>query len=427
MDKSSGIISFNEAYKKYEGARTFTIMLKPVGSVCNLNCTYCYYLEKKNLYPTTTNFKLDEQLLEKFTQQYIQEQDVNEITFVWQGGEPGILGIDYYKKALVLQKKYAGSKKINNVFQTNGTYIDENWCAFFRDNNFLVGISVDGPEKLHDYYRKTKSGNPTFHRVMKSVELMHRYRVEFNTLSVVNNLTSAYPLEVYNFLKSIGSTFMQFIPIVERNAVAPETLQLVDNTYDKVAQVTDWSVEPIKFGNFLCSIFDEWVKKDVGQHYVQLFDVTLANWIGEPPGLCVFQKTCGMTAVMEHNGDLYSCDHFVYDKYRLGNTNINSPDELMHTKQHADFSDNKFESLPTYCHDCEFLFACHGACPKHRFMETPDGEPGLNYLCKSYKIFFEHVTPAMNFMMNEIHNNRAPANIMTKFQYLDNKVQDKKT
>lgn len=416
MNKRSRIISFDEAHKKYEGARTFTIMLKPVGSVCNLNCDYCYYLEKKNLYPNTTNFKLDEQLLDKFTRQYIQEQDVNEITFVWQGGEPGILGIDYFKKALGFQKKHAGNKKINNVFQTNGTFIDENWCSFFRDNNFLVGISVDGPEKLHDYYRKTKLGNPTFHRVMKSVELLHRYRVEFNTLSVVNNLTSEYPLEVYNFLKSIGSTFMQFIPIVERNAVNPETLQLVDNTYDKEALVTDWSVDPIKFGKFMCSIFDEWVKKDVGRHYVQLFDVTLANWAGEPPGLCVFQKNCGMTAVMEHNGDLYSCDHYVYDKYRLGNTNMNSPDELMHSKQHADFSNNKSESLPNYCRSCEFLFACHGACPKHRFLKTPNGEPGLNYLCKSYKMFFGHVAPAMNFMMNEIKNQRAPANIMTKFQ-----------
>jgi uncharacterized protein len=410
-------ISFDEAFKKYKGARTFTVMLKPVGSVCNLNCTYCYYLEKKDLYPETSNFKLDENLLEEFTRKYIQEQDVDVITFVWQGGEPGILGIDYYKKALALQKKYAGDKKISNVFQTNGTFIDENWCQFFKDNNFLVGISVDGPEKLHDYYRKTKQGQPSFHRVMKSVELLHRYRVEFNTLTVVNNLTSQFPLEVYNFLKAIGSTYMQFIPIVERNAIEHEKLKLVDQAYNKEARLTNWSVNPKKFGSFLCSIFDEWVKKDVGRHYVQLFDVSLANWYGEPPGLCVFEKTCGMTAVMEHNGDLFSCDHFVYDKYRLGNIKNHSLAEILHSKQQSDFSNYKFESLPQYCQDCNYLFACHGACPKHRFLKTPEGETGLNYLCESYKMFFEHITPAMEFMVNEIKNNRAPANIMKDFKF----------
>lgn len=416
MDKRPKSISFYEAHKRYEGARTFTIMLKPVGPICNLNCTYCYYLEKRNLYPDTSNFRLDEHLLEKFTRHYIQDQDVNEIAFVWQGGEPAILGIDYFKMAIALQQKYAGNKKINNLFQTNGTYIDQEWCTFLRDNNFLVGISVDGPEELHDHYRRTISGKPSFHRVMKSIELMHRHRVEFNTLSVVNNLTSEYPLEVYRFLKSIGSRFMQFIPVVERKAVEHETLQLVENSYDKAAAVTEWSVDPEKYGRFLCSVFDDWVKRDVGLHFVQLFDVTLANWIGEPPGLCVFQKTCGMTAVMEHNGDLYSCDHYVYDKYRLGNTDNSSPAELMALKQHADFSKNKYDSLPHYCRDCNLLFACHGACPKHRFLRTPSGEPGLNYLCRSYKMFFEHVTPAMDFMVNEIHNRRAPANIMAKYQ-----------
>ena len=417
MAKISETISFDKAQKEYKGVRTFTVMLKPIGPLCNLNCTYCYYLEKKNLYPHTSNFKLGEGLLEEFTQKYIQEQNVDVINFVWQGGEPSLLGIDYYKKALAIQKKYAGNKQINNVFQTNGSLLDENWCKFFSDNNFLVGISVDGPEKLHDYYRRTKQGYPTFHRIMKSVELLHRYRVEFNTLSVVNNLTSEFPLEVYNFLKAIGSTYMQFIPIVERKSIMHEELQLVEQTYSKEAQLTSWSVNPLKFGKFLCSIFDEWVKKDVGRHYVQLFDVSLANWYGEPPGLCVFDKTCGMSTVMEHNGDLFSCDHFVYDKYRLGNIKNHSLVEMLHSKKQSYFSNYKFDSLPQYCRDCEVLFACHGACPKHRFLNTPDGEPGLNYLCESYKMFFKHISPAMEFMVNEIKNNRAPANIMRDFKF----------
>lgn len=416
MKNKSKTILFGDAYRHFTAPKAFNVMVKPIGPKCNLNCTYCYYLEKENIYPDTQNFKLQEDVLEKFTKSYIQDQEADHITFVWQGGESTMLGIDYFKKALEFQKQYAAGKTIENAFQTNGTFIDDEWCKFFNDSNFLVGISIDGPEKLNDHYRKTNGGAPTFQRVMKSIELLHKYNVAFNTLSVVNKVTSEYPLEIYHFLKSIGSGYIQFIPIVERKAVHEEKLKLVHASYYKEAYVTEWSVNPEKYGEFLCAIFDEWVRHDVGNYYVQLFDVTLANWVGQPPGLCVFDGTCGMAAVMEHNGDIYSCDHFVYDKYRLGNVINNSLGEMITSQQQTDFGLAKRNALPKYCLKCEYRFACHGECPKHRFVKTPDGEPGLNYLCKAYKMFFRHVIPSMNYMANELSKKRPPANVMNRIQ-----------
>jgi uncharacterized protein len=394
--------------------KAFNIMLKPVGPLCNLNCTYCYYLEKKKLFPDSVQYRLDEELLELFIREYIESQQVPVVTFVWQGGEPSMLGVDYFRKAVKLQSKYANGKKIENSFQTNGTFLTDDFCRFFKENNFLIGLSVDGPEHLHDYYRQDNQGKPTWKRVMQGVELLRKHNVDFNTLSVVNRKTQQEPLAVYNFLKQIGSTFMQFIPIVERRAkqVQPDAPELVAHNYQGEAQVTEWSVQPRAYGSFMCTIFDEWVRKDVGKYYVQLFDVALANWFGSMPGLCVFSETCGTAAVMEHNGDVFSCDHYVYDEFFIGNINEHSLPEIMGSARQALFGQNKKSTLPGCCRACSVRFACHGDCPKHRFTKSPQGEDGLSYLCEGYKMFFEHVKPYMEFMVKELKAQRPPANVM---------------
>ncbi|MEN8153095.1 MAG: anaerobic sulfatase-maturation protein [Acidobacteriota bacterium] len=402
----------NKTGKHFTPPEAFNVIAKPSGSTCNLNCTYCYYLEKKNLYPSTSDFVMTEDLLEVFTRQYIQEQNAETITFTWQGGEPTLLGLKFFQKAIELQNKYANGKKIANVFQTNGTLLTDDWCNFFSDNNILVGVSIDGPEKLHDFYRPDKSGRPTFREVMRGIELLHKYKVDFNTLSMVNDLTSQYPLEVYQFLKEIGDGFLQFIPIVERRSKREEKLKLVHHVYPHEAEITPWSVKPEDFGKFLTAIFDEWVLNDVGRYYVQLFDVTLANWVGAPAGICIFDETCGTANVIEHNGDVFSCDHFVYEDYKIGNIQNKTFKDMLGSPEQVEFGLNKKDSLPEFCRVCEFVKLCHGECPKHRFISTPDGEAGLNYLCEAYKLFFSHVSPYMKFMANELKNKRPPANVM---------------
>ncbi len=408
----------------------FQVMLKPVGPLCNLDCTYCYYLEKKHLYPQSTNYKLDEALLENFIKDYIAAQEVPVVSFVWQGGEPTMLGVDYFKKAVEIQKRYAGEKRIENSLQTNGTLLTDEFCVFLKEHNFLVGISIDGPKKLHDYYRLDKQGKPSWDKVMEGIALLKKHKVEFNTLSVVNKLTSQHPLEVYRFLKQIGSTFIQFIPIVERfNPDADDhTLNLVHHKHQGDARVTEWSVDAIQYGKFLNTIFDDWVRNDVGRYYVQMFDVTLANWVGASPGLCVFSEKCGTAAVMEHNGDVFSCDHFVYEEYFLGNIAQTPISSLMAMPRQAMFGQDKKAKLPPFCFACEYRFACHGDCPKHRFIKTPQQDPGLSYLCSGYKLFFKHTKPYMQYMANELKAQRAPANVM---QWIKNKekaaLQPKKT
>lgn len=406
-------IHFTDALQVDKIPDAFSVMAKPIGPKCNLNCTYCYYLEKNKLYPDTSNFKMSEETLEAFTKQYIQEQKADTVIFTWQGGESTMLGIPFFKKALDLQKKYANGKTIENSFQTNATLLTDEWGKFLADNNFLVGVSIDGPEDLHDHYRKYADGKPSWKKVMRGIEILHRHKCEFNTLSVVNDYNSKHPLRVYNFLKEIGSTYMQFIPIVERRALDENNvLKLVAPNFYGEAEVTEWSVTPKDYGDFLISIFDEWVKKDVGRYYVQLFDVTLGNWVGAPPGLCVFAETCGQATVLEHNGDMYACDHFVYDDFFIGNIQNQSLGDMLKSPKQFQFGLDKKNKLPFYCRRCEFLFACHGECPKHRFAKTPNGEEGLNYLCESYKMFFGHVKPHMNYMANELNNHRAPAGIM---------------
>ena len=395
-------------------AAGFHIMTKPIGPICNLDCKYCFYLEKQNLYPGTKNWAMSPEVLERYIRQYIAAQPVNEVHFAWQGGEPTLLGIEFFRAVMALQQKYADGKTIHNALQTNGTLIDDEWGRFLADYKFLVGISLDGPRELHDHYRVDKGNVPTFDRVMRGLNRLKAHKVEFNTLTVVNRHNSQYPLEVYRFLKDVGSGFMQFIPVVERKAAVPgpDGLVLIQPSYDRSAEVTEWSVEPLAYGKFLAQIFDEWVKKDVGRSFVQQFDVALESWLGMDASLCVFRKTCGSALAMEHTGDLYSCDHFVYAENKLGNIMESDLERMVDSQQQEKFGLDKLTSLPGMCRECDVRFACNGECPKHRFVKTPDGEPGLNYLCAGYKHFFHHIDPCMQFMAAELREGRPPANIM---------------
>ena len=409
---------------KLKKPTAFQVMLKPAGSRCNLGCAYCYYLEKSKLYQETKDHRMTEDLLEEYTKQFIEAQQVPVVTFTWQGGEPTLMGLDFYKRAIEFQKKYAGGKTIENSFQTNGTRLNDEWCKFFYDNKILVGVSIDGPEHNHDHYRKTPAGQGTFKRVMKGIELLKKHKVEFNTLSVVNDYNVHFAAETYQFLKSIGSVFLQFLPVVERLAenLPVDQLVLVHNEFRGDAKVAKWTVGAKDFGGFLIRIFDEWVRRDVGRTFVQIFDATLANWVGEMAGICVFSETCGDALVMEHNGDLFSCDHYVFPDYYLGNINDTPITDMVKSQRQFDFGINKRNALPVYCLRCDVRFACHGECPKHRIINTPDGKPGLNYLCEGYKMFFHHVQPYMDFMAKELKNKRAPANVMNWIRNRENQA-----
>jgi uncharacterized protein len=392
----------------------FHIMTKPIGPICNLDCKYCFYLEKENLYPGTRHWAMPPKVLERYIQQYIAAQPLDEVHFAWQGGEPTLLGVDFFRDVVALQQKYALGKSIHNVMQTNGTLVNDEWAEFLAEHRFLVGVSIDGPREIHDHYRVDKGNAPTFDRVMRGVEKLKQHKTEFNTLTVVNRHNSQHPLEVYRFLKEIGSGFMQFIPVVERIAArpGPDGLVLIQPSSDRMAEVTEWSVEPLGYGRFLAKIFDEWVKQDVGRIFVQQFDVALESWLGMDASLCVFRKTCGSALAMEHTGDLYSCDHFVYPENKLGNLMKTDLKQMASSNKQKEFGLDKLASLPRMCRECDVRFACNGECPKHRFIQTPDGEPGLNYLCAGYKHFFHHIDPYMQFMATELREQRPPANIM---------------
>lgn len=402
------------------GTRGFHILTKPIGPICNLDCKYCFYLEKENLYPNERQWRMSDEVLEEYTRQYISSQPGDEVFFAWQGGEPTLLGVEFFRKAVALQKKFAAGKTISNALQTNGTLLDTEWCEFLAKEKFLIGLSIDGPRELHDKYRVDKGQKPTFDDVMRGLELLKKHGVEFNTLTVVNRANSQQPLELYRFLKSIGSQFLQFIPLVERSAPdklkssgltfsAPPDLSALDNPHPPV---TEWSVEAAQYGTFLCAIFDEWVRRDVGTIFVQLFDVALGNWMGLGSSLCVFAEKCGAALAIEHNGDLYSCDHYVYPKYHLGNLMNQNLGEMVRSPQQIKFGSDKLDLLPRFCRECEVRFACNGECPKHRFTKTPDGEDGLNYLCPAYKKFFNHIDPHMQTMANLLRTGRAAAEIM---------------
>ncbi len=397
----------------------FHLMTKPIGSKCNLDCSYCFYLEKERLYGEPGNLRMKPEVLEVYIRDYIAAQPGSHVSFAWQGGEPTLLGVDFFREAVRLQEVYAQGKTIENAFQTNGVLLDDAWGEFFVKHRFLVGLSIDGPAHLHDAYRVDKGGKPTFDRVLAGLQLLKRHGVEFNTLTTVHRKNSAQPLEVYRFLRETGSGYIQFIPIVERSAPNPGEKDLWlaappdqadPGTLD--AQVTPWSVRPAEFGEFLCRVFDEWVQRDVGKVFVQQFDAALANWTGNPAGVCVFSENCGRALAIEHNGDIYSCDHYVYPRYNLGNLLNTSLAAMVDSPQQRAFGQAKSATLPRYCRECSVKFACHGECPKHRFLRTADGEAGLNYLCAGYKKFFTHIDSPMRTMSAMLAMQRAPANIM---------------
>ncbi len=388
-------------------------MIKPTGSVCNLDCKYCFYLEKEQLYPERkSNYRMSEETLELFIKQHIDAQDVDDVIFAWQGGEPTLMGLPFYRRAVELQRRYAGGKTIVNTFQTNGMLIDDAWADFFRQHNFLVGISVDGDALLHDEWRVSRSGKPTHARVEQAINCLARHGVEFNTLTVVNQTNMHHPQRVYAYLKSVGSRYMQFIPLVERKMESENALA---HPHDRQTIMTPWSVDALQFGHFLNTIFDIWIREDIGDIGIQLFEQTLAAWCGLPPQVCVFAPVCGSAFAMEMNGDVYNCDHFVYPQYKLGNINDTTLRQMNIGRQNRQFGDDKSRLMAQECHSCQWLFACYGGCPKHRFLPSASGQLNENYLCAGYKLFFSHTAPVMNAMKILYENNLSPAEIRSVF------------
>lgn len=393
-------------------AKPLYVMLKPAGAHCNLACKYCYYLEKNNLYQNSHRHLMSDEMLEQFTREYIEAQTMPQVLFTWHGGEPLMRSIDFYKKALALQKKYAHGKQIDNVIQTNGTLLTDEWCEFFAKNHWLVGISIDGPQEYHDHYRVTPDGKPSWEKVMQGISLLKKHRVEWNAMAVVNAYNAEHPLEFYHFFRDNGCQYLQFTPIVERLTEHEDGRTLASLADDREIPLADASVTPQQWGNFLCTIFDDWVRHDVGKTFVEIFDCTLANWMGVLPGICAYSKECGQAGVMEHNGDVYSCDHFVFPEYKLGNIREQSLIDMLYGEKQQAFSRLKHTSLPRQCKECDMEFACHGECPKNRFEKDKYGEPGLNYLCQGYYQYYTHVAPYMDFMKRELLAQRPPANIM---------------
>lgn len=387
-------------------------MTKPVGAVCNLACKYCYYLEKTNLYKDNkSKYVMSDSLLEKFIKEYINSQTMPQVLFTWHGGETLMRPLSFYQKVIELQKKYANGRTIDNCIQTNGTLLNDEWCEFFHNNHWLVGVSIDGPQDFHDEYRKNKQGKPSFVKVMQGIKLLKKHQVEWNAMAVVNDYNADYPLEFYHFFKDLECHYIQFTPIVERIHLNSDGRYLA-NVLQKEEKLADFSVTPEQWGIFLCTLFDEWVKNDVGKYFIQIFDATLANWMGTQPGVCTMAPTCGHAGVMEFNGDVYACDHFVFPEFKLGNIYEKSLIEMMYGDKQSRFGLQKRDALPAQCKACKYLFACNGECPKNRFLTTEDGEFGLNYLCKGYYQFFDHIAPYMDFMKKELLAERAPANVM---------------
>ena len=393
-------------------AKPLYVMLKPAGAHCNLACKYCYYLEKNNLYQNSHRHLMSDEMLEQFTREYIEAQTMPQVLFTWHGGEPLMRSIDFYRKALALQNKYAHGKQIDNVIQTNGTLLTDEWCEFFAQNHWLVGISIDGPQEYHDHYRVTPAGKPSWEKVMQGIQLLKKHRVEWNAMAVVNAYNAEHPLEFYHFFRDNGCQYLQFTPIVERLTEHEDGRTLASLADDREIPLADASVTPQQWGNFLCTIFDDWVRHDVGKTFVEIFDCTLANWMGVLPGICAYSKECGHAGVMEHNGDVYSCDHFVFPEYKLGNIRDQSLIDMLYGEKQQAFSRLKHTSLPRQCKECDMEFACHGECPKNRFEKDKYGEPGLNYLCQGYYQYYTHVAPYMDFMKRELLAQRPPANIM---------------
>ncbi len=414
MEKQTASFVFEQERKKLH--RSFSVMVKTAGPVCNLDCDYCYYLEKDALYPgkkfNLSSFRMNEEVLEKFIRDFITSQPQQTIEFVWHGGEPTLLGIEYFRKAITLQKKYAEEKEILNSFQTNGTLITDEWAEFLAENHFLCGLSIDGPKKFHDNHRRFPNGQGSWEKVVECARLFRKHGVEFNTMSVVNASNSKEPATVYEFLKSIGSRFMQFTPIAERIALDPANpLSIVDNRYNKATAVMEENVSATDWGNFLCRIFDIWVKNDVGTYFVNYFDNTLAAYAGQHPSLCSMAPYCGCSLAVEHNGDVYTCDHFVFEDYKLGNIFEKNIAEMAKSDQQLFFEQRKQDTLSRQCRNCPFIKACGGDCPKNRFVKNEDGE-SVSCLCEGFRMFFNHTRKHFEFMANELRHQRPPANVM---------------
>lgn len=388
------------------------VMAKPAGPLCNLACNYCYYLEKQNLYKQQQGKTMTDETLETFVRDYIAAQSTPSVLFTWHGGEPLMRPITFYRRVLELQRKYAAGRTIDNCIQTNGTLITPEWAQFFHDNQFLVGISIDGPQDMHDRYRKSRLGRPSWRQVMKGIDLLNRYGVEWNAMAVANATTAEDPLRFYHFFKEINCHYLQFTPVVERFYRHPDGRRLATPLDGATAELTDFSITPEAWGDFCCTIFDEWVKNDVGEYFVQLFDATLAGWAGVMPSVCSMAETCGHATALEFNGDLYACDHFVFPEYRLGNILETPLATLTARPELKKFGQAKRDALTRQCRECEYLFACHGECPKNRFGFSADGEPGHNYLCKGYHQFFSHVAPYMDFMKRCLQKSLPPSLVM---------------
>jgi uncharacterized protein len=381
-------------------------MAKPAGPRCNLRCDYCFYLKKKQLYPESA-LQMSEEIMQRYIHQTVRSHPGSDITIAWQGGEPTLMGIQFYQRAISVQKKLSTAGiRIHNTLQTNGTIIDERWCEFFRDNNILVGLSMDGPQVFHDCFRKDWQGRSVFARVMQTAKLMKQFGVEFNILCTVNAINSCHPLEVYRFFRDeLEAHYLQFIPIVERDNSAGE---------QKGTCITKRSVQPEMFGNFLTTIFDEWVHRDVGTMFVQFFDAVLASYVYGFSTLCVLQPTCGLNVVLEHNGDIYSCDHFVEPEYLLGNIKRTSIETLVNYEKQRNFGIAKSSTLPNDCKQCEFLFTCHGECPKNRIFDAPDGSGKINWLCSGLLQFFQHTKNHMQTMASLLNAGKDACEIMRK-------------
>ena len=385
----------------------FHVVAKPTGAVCNLDCKYCFYLDKESLYPDSA-FRMSDEVLDAWVRQYLECQAGPEINLAWQGGEPTLMGLPFFQRAVALAEHYRRpDTTLLHTIQTNGVLLDDDWCRFFAEHHFLVGLSLDGPRPLHDAYRVDKGGHPTFDKVMAGLRLLQRHGVEVNILTTVHAANAPYPLDVYRFLRDeAGAQFIQLIPIVERAS------DLVALGRSRPVRASERSVSGPAFGRFLVAIFDEWVRHDVGRVFLQMFDSALAAWAGEPGSLCVHAPTCGTALALEHNGDLYSCDHFVDGANKLGNILERPAHELAESESQARFGDAKRDTLPRQCRDCEVRFACNGGCPKDRFAVTADGEPGLHYLCEGYRTFFRHIDRPMRTMARLLDAGRAPAEIM---------------
>jgi uncharacterized protein len=391
--------------------RRFHAMVKPIGATCNLDCTYCYYLHKNELLGQKAP-KMSDDVLEEHIRQYIESQDGEEIVFSWQGGEPTLLGLDFFRSVVELQDKYRPKdQRIENDLQTNGTLLDDDWCRFLRKHRFLVGLSIDGPRELHDRFRVTRDGGPTFDRVFASAKLLRRHGVKFNTLSVINRENAKHPLAVYRFLsREVRPDRLQFIPGVEPKCFEevapqqwdPESLPVIGTERSRPGApdsiVTDWSVDPDDWGEFLCTIFDEWHKRDVGRVFVNIFENCVAQWLGMDAQMCVFHEFCGKGVAIEHDGSVFSCDHYVYPEYRLGNITEQPIGDMIFGRRQMAFGFAKRDDLPQWCRQCRYLFTCHGECPKNRLLRSPDGETGVNYLCPGFKRFFAHIDERLREM-----------------------------